>query len=250
MAMNYIYKSPLLPQTVEERDGDRYALEARVDFVQDGAPVGLGELIDISRSGAAVRAHTPLKVVGQYLVLIGGIGNFSGTIIRQFNINCYGVRFDISSGAKIQLDRRLNKLAEAESTLLRRPIIRPFDTGIPPNERGGAMEQSGFSEEQIIGILKEYDAGLTVADLCQTHGMSSNSFYSWKEKFGGVDMSEAMKLNSLELENARLKILLANAMVDNAALKDLVSKSGDGGTYANWWSGSNDDPLPFQTTEQ
>ena len=86
------------------------------------------------------------------------------------------------------------------------------------------MKRSRFSEEQIIGILKEHEAGLMVADLCRKHGMSSASFYAWKSKFGGMEVSDAKKLKSLEAENSKLKRLLADAMLDNTALKDLLSK--------------------------
>ena len=86
------------------------------------------------------------------------------------------------------------------------------------------MKRSRFSEERIIGILKEHEAGVTVADLCRKHGMSSASFYAWKSKFGGMEVSDAKKLKSLETENAKLKRLLADAMLDNTALKDLLSK--------------------------
>ena len=85
-------------------------------------------------------------------------------------------------------------------------------------------KRSRFSEEQIIGILKEHEAGVSVADLCRKHGVSDASIYNWKARFGGMDVSEARRLKSLEDENARLKRLLADAMLDNAALKDLVGK--------------------------
>ena len=87
------------------------------------------------------------------------------------------------------------------------------------------MKRSRFSEEQIIGILKEHEAGVSVADLCRKHGVSDASIYNWKARFGGgMDVSEARRLRALEDENARLKRLLADAMLDNAALKDLVGK--------------------------
>ena len=89
------------------------------------------------------------------------------------------------------------------------------------------MKRSRFSEEQIIGILKEHEAGVSVADLCRKHGVSDASIYKWKAKFGGMDVSEAKRLRTLEDENTRLKRLLADAMLDNAALKDLVGKNGD-----------------------
>ena len=86
------------------------------------------------------------------------------------------------------------------------------------------MKRSRFSEEQIIGILKEHEAGVSVADLCRKHGVSDASIYKWKAKFGGLEVSEAKRLKTLEDENTRLKRLLADAMLDNAALKDLVGK--------------------------
>ncbi|WP_141245918.1 IS3 family transposase, partial [Mesorhizobium sp. WSM3862] len=86
------------------------------------------------------------------------------------------------------------------------------------------MKRSRFSEEQIIGILKEHEAGVSVADLCRKHGVSDASIYNWKARFGGMDVSEARRLKALEDENTRLKRLLADAMLDNAALKDLGGK--------------------------
>ncbi|WP_143744675.1 IS3 family transposase [Mesorhizobium prunaredense] len=86
------------------------------------------------------------------------------------------------------------------------------------------MKRSRFSEEQIIGILKEHEAGVSVADLCRKHGVSDASIYNRKARFGGMDVSEARRLKALEDENTRLKRLLADAMLDNAALKDLGGK--------------------------
>ena len=86
------------------------------------------------------------------------------------------------------------------------------------------MKRSRFSEEQIIGILKEQEAGHVTADVCRRHGISSATFYKWKARYGGLDVSEAKRLKSLEEENARLKKLLAEAMLDNAILKDVASK--------------------------
>jgi len=86
------------------------------------------------------------------------------------------------------------------------------------------MKRSRFSEEQIIGILKEHEAGVSVADLCRKHGVSTASLYKWKAKYGGMDVSEARKLRALEDENSKLKRLLADAMLDNSALKDLLGK--------------------------
>lgn len=81
-----------------------------------------------------------------------------------------------------------------------------------------------FTEEQIIGVLKEADAGVKVAELCRKHGISDGTFYNWKAKFGGMTVSEAQRLKELEAENGKLKRLLAEAMLDNAALKDVVGR--------------------------
>lgn len=86
------------------------------------------------------------------------------------------------------------------------------------------MKRSRFTEEQIIAILREQDAGAKTAELCRRHGISSATFYAWKAKFGGLAPSEAKRLKALEEENAKLKRLLAEAMLDNTALKDLLSK--------------------------
>lgn len=87
------------------------------------------------------------------------------------------------------------------------------------------MKRSRFSEEQIISILKEQEAGFKTADLCRKHGISGATFYKWKSKYGGMDVSEAKRLRALEDENAKLKKLLAEAMLDVAVLKDLTSKN-------------------------
>jgi putative transposase len=86
------------------------------------------------------------------------------------------------------------------------------------------MKRSRYTEEQIIGILKEQEAGRSVAELCRKHGMSDATYYNWKSKYGGLEVSEAKRLRALEEENAKLKRLLADAMLDNAALKDLLGK--------------------------
>ena len=86
------------------------------------------------------------------------------------------------------------------------------------------MKRSRFTEEQIIGILKEQEAGERTADVCRRHGISEATFYKYKVKFGGMDVSDARRLKSLEDENRRLKKLLAEQMLDNAILKDAASK--------------------------
>jgi putative transposase len=86
------------------------------------------------------------------------------------------------------------------------------------------MKRKRNTEEQIIAILREHEAGMKTADLCRKHGISEPTFYSWKAKYGGLELSEAKRLKGLESENAKLKKLLADAMLDNAALKDLAKK--------------------------
>jgi putative transposase len=86
------------------------------------------------------------------------------------------------------------------------------------------MKRSRFTEEQIISILREQESGAAVAEVCRRHGLSSATFYKWKAKFGGMDVSDARRLKTLEDENGRLKRMLADAMLDNAALKDLLGK--------------------------
>jgi len=87
------------------------------------------------------------------------------------------------------------------------------------------MRRSRFSDEQIIAIVKEQEAGAKTADVCRRHGISDATFYKWKSKYGGLEVSEARRLKALEDENARLKRLLADAMLDNAALKEIAGKN-------------------------
>ena len=86
------------------------------------------------------------------------------------------------------------------------------------------MKRSRFTEEQIVGILKEHELGAKTSDLCRKHGISDATFYNWKGKYGGLDVSEAKRLKQLSDENTKLKKLLAESMLDNAALKDLLQK--------------------------
>ena len=86
------------------------------------------------------------------------------------------------------------------------------------------MKRLKFTEEQIIAVLKEAEAGAKTGDLARRHGVSEATIYNWKAKYGGLEVSEARRLRELESENAKLKRLLADAMLDNVALKDLLSK--------------------------
>ena len=86
------------------------------------------------------------------------------------------------------------------------------------------MRKSGFTEAQIIGMIKEQEAGLPTAELCRKHGLSPATFYKLKAKYGGMDLSDANRLKQLEAENAKLKRLVADVMLDNVVLKDLLGK--------------------------
>jgi putative transposase len=87
------------------------------------------------------------------------------------------------------------------------------------------MRKSRFSEEQIIGILKEQQAGLPVAELCRRHGISDAAFYAWRSKYGGMEASDAKRLKALEEENRKLKKLLAEQMLDAATLREMLAKN-------------------------
>jgi putative transposase len=85
--------------------------------------------------------------------------------------------------------------------------------------------RKNWTQEQIIGILKQVEAGRSVVEVCREHGVGESTYYKWKSKYGGLEVNEARRLKSLEDENNRLKRLLADAMLDNAALKDALSKN-------------------------
>ncbi len=87
------------------------------------------------------------------------------------------------------------------------------------------MRRSRFSDEQIIGILKEHQAGLSASELCRRHGISDATFYKWRSKYGGMELSEAKRLKALEEENGKLKRLLADAMLDVSTLREMLGKN-------------------------
>ena len=90
--------------------------------------------------------------------------------------------------------------------------------------KDGQMKRARFTEEQIIAVLKEHEAGTKTADLARKHGISEATIYNWKAKFGGMDVSEARRLKALEAENAKLKKLLAETMLNNAMLQDINAR--------------------------
>ena len=87
------------------------------------------------------------------------------------------------------------------------------------------MRKSRFREEQIIGVLKEHQAGLPVAEICRRHGISDATFYTWHSKYGGLEVSEARRLKTLEAENNKLKKILAEQMLDAATLREMLAKN-------------------------
>lgn len=87
------------------------------------------------------------------------------------------------------------------------------------------MKRSRFSEEQIIGILKEHQAGLSPTELCRKHGISDATFYTWRKRYGGMEVSDARRLKALEEENAKLKKLLAESMMDVSTLREMLTKN-------------------------
>ena len=87
------------------------------------------------------------------------------------------------------------------------------------------MKRSGFSDEQMIGIIKEHQAGLSAVELCRKYGVSEATFYKWRSRYGGMEVAEAKRLKALEDENGKLKRLLADAMLDVSTLKEMLAKN-------------------------
>ena len=94
------------------------------------------------------------------------------------------------------------------------------------------MKRKRYSKEQIISILKEHEAGMPAQEVIRKHGIANGTFYRWKEKFSGMEISDVKRLRELEAENAKLKRLLAETLLDKTALEDVVQKSGEAGTAA------------------
>lgn len=86
------------------------------------------------------------------------------------------------------------------------------------------MKSKRFTEEQIIGILKQAQSGMKIVDLCRMHGISDATFYNWRSKYGGMEVSDAKRLKDLEVENSRLEQMLADTMLENRAIKDVLAK--------------------------
>ncbi|MDB5607136.1 MAG: transposase, partial [Bradyrhizobium sp.] len=119
------------------------------------------------------------------------------------------------------------KLVIAGFSLISRDLPLSFSSSgvrVRPLTKDGQMKRARFTEEQIIAVLKEHEAGAKTADLARKHGISEATLYNWKAKYGGMDVSEAKRLKALEDENAKLKKLLAEQMLDAAALRELLSK--------------------------
>jgi putative transposase len=100
-----------------------------------------------------------------------------------------------------------------------------FPAGQRPPERGTEVKKARFSEEQIVGILKQHEAGMKTADVCRQHNLSAATFYAWKAMYGGLEVNEAQELKRLKEEKPKLKRVVADLTLDNVVLKDLLSKN-------------------------
>ncbi|GAM01587.1 hypothetical protein SP5_066_00220, partial [Sphingomonas parapaucimobilis NBRC 15100] len=182
----------------------------------------------LSKPGRGGRLRSPGTVKDKYLCAVRA--TLAWAVEKRLLPDNVASLVKVRVPKKVQLRERdftqyeAMKILSATFQLTCPPFLHPGGTRDRPLKGTDGMKRKQFSEEQIIGILKEAEAGAVVTELCRKHGISSATYYAWKAKFGGLEVSDAKRLRSLEEENARLKRLLADTMLDNAGLKDLLSK--------------------------